>query len=328
MIMRFDAVAIGNAVIDYICPATERQLQLWGMQKSNVNFTEKHPADIRILPRYAGGSSANVMAGMAQLGCRCLFSASVGNDENGLFFRESLEKAGVAAGVSTRAGCTPTALAFITPDRERTFSVSLGVASDYRTQDLPAEQIRKTTIFHTSCYKLTHEPQKSAVLHAIQIAKKTGALVSLDLASASLVVGNMKFLTALIKKNVDILFANEEETRALSLPAAQLKGMMVCKMGEAGSVIISRKGITRILPYKTAVVNTNGAGDAYAAGFLYGICKGLDLKTCGHIGSFCASAVVAQEGARLALNAQEKVYIKRVSATGLQKGGPSHTDQG
>ena len=296
--MATDVFAIGNALVDFVCPIEDKELKRIKFRKGDMRLVKKHPIEIQNFEKYPGGSAANVVAGAANLGIKTSYSSVLGNDSIGEFFSKSLEDLNVKTDFALKEGSTGSVLVLITPDGERTFSVCPGIMYNYKESDLPLKTIRKSRIFHTNFYKLQNDPQKKSVIKGMAYAKRKGLLISLDLSSPEFIEKNRSFIVEFIRKNVDIVFANEDEARALKLPLELLADIAVYKMGEQGSLIVTNKEKIRINAVKANLVNSNGAGDAYIAGFLYGFCRDLDLEKCGNIGSYYAAKVVEQEQAR------------------------------
>jgi sugar/nucleoside kinase (ribokinase family) len=263
-----------------------------------------------------GGSAANTLAGVAGFGGKSLFIGKVGNDENGKIYIAETEKAGVKARIGIHDSISGHAIAFITSDSERTFATHLGASLFLDEKDINEEDIKNSRILHLEGYLFEPDNLYAASVKAMKIAKENGVLVSVDLSDAGLVGRIFDRLKSVVKDYADIVFANE--TEALSFTGlnegealdaiSQLCSLSVVKLGAEGSLIKTKDEMHRIKSFKTSVVNTNGAGDMYAAGLLYGIANGYSLNDAGRIGSYASSLVVAQPGARLS----RKIDAKKI----------------
>jgi sugar/nucleoside kinase (ribokinase family) len=253
----------------------------------------------------SGGSAANTICGLAKMGVPTAFLGKTADDENGAAFGSDIKAHGVDAllkrSITTSSGfCT----AFISPDGERTFATYLGAALELNANDISDDLFADCDILHIEGYLLQNH---NLIRKAILSAKRLGLEVSLDLASYNVVEENKEFLTELIEKHVDIVFANEEEAKALTgldaeksleYLASKVK-IAIVKVGSKGSwaMMGGKKEYINVCP--SQVIDTTGAGDLYASGFLYAYVNGLDLRRCGEIGSFLASKIVAVIGPKI-----------------------------
>lgn len=261
-----------------------------------------------------GGSAGNAIRGMAQLGAATGFIGKVGDDCYGNFYREGLLKRQTEA-ILLISDTLPSGVAstFISPDGERTFGTYLGAASTLKAEELSLEMFKGYTYLFIEGYLVQdHE----MILRAIELAKEAGLQVCLDMASYNIVAGDHEFFSLLINKYVDIVFANEEEARAFTGKApqealdiiAKMCSIAIVKVGEAGSLI--RKGTEEVhvqaVPVEK-VVDTTGAGDYFAAGFLYGLTCGYSLEKCARIGSILSGEVIQVIGAELSADRWNKI---------------------
>lgn len=261
-----------------------------------------------------GGSAGNAIRGMAQLGAATGFIGKVGDDCYGNFYREGLLKRETEA-ILLVSDTLPSGVAstFISPDGERTFGTYLGAASTLKAEELSLEMFKGYTYLFIEGYLVQdHE----MILRAIELAKEAGLQVCLDMASYNIVAGDHEFFSLLINKYVDIVFANEEEARAFTGKApqealdiiAKMCSIAIVKVGEAGSLI--RKGTEEVHVQAVSVekvVDTTGAGDYFAAGFLYGLTCGYSLEKCARIGSILSGEVIQVIGAELPADRWNKI---------------------
>jgi len=193
----------------------------------------------------------------------------------------------------------------------------LGAAVHFAKEDISLEDIENSKILHLEAYQLEDESLRKAVFSAIEIAKKNGVLISMDLSDSGLVLRNKDFFKEFVSENVDVLFSNEDEAKAFTDKEGrdaldsiyEMCKLAVVKLGSKGSLIKYKDKVHEILPFKVDAVNTNGAGDTYAAGILYGLANDLDIDKAGELASYAASLVVSNSGARLEHDQRSEVKL-------------------
>lgn len=314
-----DIIAIGNALMDFLIEVDDQYLLELNLNKGEFYSLEEEEAkhllnkisDLTI-ETVPGGSSANTLKGISFLGGKTIFCSKVGNDVHGEKYIKEMNSLGVKTKINKHESITGHAITFITPDSERTFSVHLGASLKIKKEDVSEEDIKNSKILHVEGYHLGAST-KETVLHVIELAKKHKTLVSLDLANAGVVKKNKETFQNILKK-IDILFANEKEAKALTdlepeqavQELAQKVKIAVVKLGKQGSLICHEGVITYINAFSANAIDTTGAGDTYAAGFLYGYCQGWDLEKAGKLGSLMAARIVEQKGVKInQLNIEE-----------------------
>lgn len=242
------------------------------------------------------------------LGGKGLFLGSIGNDDYGDTYTQALFMSGVEAKLTRHVKQrTGSAITLVTPDGERTFVTCLGAASHLLEEHVAERDIQKSKILHIEGYLLEGKNTRRAVLRAMTFAKKHVTLVSVDLSDAGIIMRQKIFIKSLIKKYVDIVFVNEAEAfsftgkkeRAALDAICDLCDIAVVKLGARGSLIKAYGQVHRIDPYRAEMMNTNGAGDMYAAGFLHGLANGHQIHLAGQVASFAAALAVASPGARI-----------------------------
>jgi len=253
----------------------------------------------------AGGSAANTISALARLGIETAFVGKIGDDEFGAAFSEDMRKNQVfpLLIVEKKDKMSGFCTVLISPDSERTMATYLGVAAELNADDINDDIFKGYAVFHIEGYLLQNH---DLILKAILTAKKQGLEVSLDLASYNIVEENRVFLHEIIEKYVDIVFANEEEATAFSKLSiedsvpylAEITKIAVVKVGSKGSFIMKDGKKEVIKPFAANCIDTTGAGDLYASGFLYGYVKGYELQYCGKIGSYLASKIVEEIGTK------------------------------
>jgi sugar/nucleoside kinase (ribokinase family) len=305
-------LGLGNALVDIIfqidndeilnefaLPKGSMTLVDSAKAKKILRATEGLPYEIA-----AGGSASNTIDALAKLEIQSGYIGKIGKDNYGDFFKKELISKHVSPILLYGLNPTGTAITLLSKDAERTFATYLGAAIEMIAGELNEVQFKGYSYFHIEGYLVQNH---DLILKAVSLAKKAGLTVSIDMASYTTVEANVDFLKEIVKNYVDIVFANEEEARSFTgeEPAAAAKiisgycDIAVVKMGEEGSII--QDGInTGIIPaIKAELKDTTGAGDLYAAGFLYGLVRGYDLELCGKIGSILGGKVIEVYGARL-----------------------------
>ena len=254
----------------------------------------------------AGGSAANTISCTAILGMPSGFIGKIGNDELGLLFKSDQEQYGVQTRLLTSEHASGRSMVFVSGgNAERTFAVYLGAALDLVPEDLQPDWFVGYDYFHIEGYLVQNQ---DLVRRAVELARAAGCTISLDLASYNVVESNLTFLHDIVEKYVDIVFANESEARAFTGLAdpraaldvlAQISSTAIVKVGKAGSWLKRGDEVQFVEPWPADPVDATGAGDTYAAGFLYADAQGLPLKACGEIGSIIAAKVVEVIGTKI-----------------------------
>ena len=314
---------MGNALVDMMIRIEHEQvfdefgLLKGGMRLVDAAFIDRLLARLKPLPVEiaAGGSAANTMYGLGKLGIETSFIGKVAADDMGKFMTEDMLKSRIQPRLLQGIEPTGIALALVTPDSERTFAVNLGCAIELSPEDIDAEMFEGYDIFHIEGYLIQN---KELLDKALQLAKEAGAKVSFDLASFDVVAENLDYLKSIIGKYVDILFANEDEARAFSglgpekalMEISKTIPVTIIKTGDKGSLISDGNQIYKIGVIPATSIDTTGAGDLYAAGFLYGLVKALPMEICGNIGALLAGKVIGVLGAKMKDDKWEEIKIE------------------
>lgn len=305
-------LGIGNALIDVLINITDNTvLQKFNLPKGSMTLVDallsreiKKETNNHIRIIQTGGSAANTVHGVAKLGGKCGYIGKISNDELGNFFVSDFTEHNISTHFFFSETGTGHATALISSDSERTFATYLGAALELTPEEMNPEIIRKYGILHIEGYLV----QNHALIEAaMKTAKENGLLVSIDMASYNIVEQNLDFLHKIIRQYVDIVFANEEEAFALTgknpeealNEIARMCSIAVVKLGANGSIIKTGDRVIRIDAIPANSIDTTGAGDIYASGFLYALAGNLDLQVAGKIGSLLAGNVVEVMGAKL-----------------------------
>ena len=320
----YDLTGIGSALLDFMVEVDDGFLLSLGLKKGEMHLIDAERSreifnlikgmKIHVAP---GGSSANTIAGMSMMGGKGAFIGRVASDDYGKTYINETVKAGVKSFIVAGGGMTGHAITFITPDSERTFATHLGAAIELSAEEIDYSVIENSSILHLEGYLFEPENLREVCYRSMEIAKDSGTLVSVDLADPALVGRIKDIFVDILGKYADIIFVNEEEAAAFTGTRDRsaievLSGysaIAAVKLGPRGSIIKSGDLIVNIDAVKTEVINTNGAGDMYAAGFLYGITSGKSIELSGKIASYAASHAVASAGARVETKIDLKGFI-------------------
>jgi len=313
---RYDVLGIGNAIVDVLARADEDFLLAQGMRKGTMALIDEARAQaiydaMGPAVEMSGGSAANTIVGVASLGGRAAFVGKVKADKLGGAFSHDIRSAGVAFATAPAADGPSTGRCYVlvTPDGERTMNTYLGAAQELHPGDIDADMIASSAVIYLEGYLWDPKHAKDAFLKAAQIAHGAGRKVALTLSDAFCVDRwRDEFLQLMRSRTVDLVFANEAELRSLyqssdfDAAIAALRAdidIAVVTRSEKGCLVIGPDGTEAVpaFPVKR-VVDTTGAGDLFAAGFLSGLARGADDRTCGRLGALAAAEVIQHLGAR------------------------------
>jgi sugar/nucleoside kinase (ribokinase family) len=313
-------LGIGNALVDVMTLIdSDKVLEKFSLPKGSMQLVD---GEISAMIKsgtvdfkrnlVSGGSAANTIHGLAMLGAETGFVGSIGKDDTGDFFENDMKKAGVQTFLTRRNSVTGTAVALISPGSERTFATHLGAAVELEANDLLDEYFSNYNILYMEGYLILN---KELVETACLIARKYNMKIAVDLASYNVVDAKLADFRDIIERYVDIVFANEEEAKSFTglrpLDAldkmAELCEIAVIKVGKDGSLIKRGDEVVKIGTIPVQCIDTTGAGDLYASGFLYGYSIGLSLESCGLFGSVLAGHVIEIVGARMDKARWEKI---------------------
>jgi sugar/nucleoside kinase (ribokinase family) len=311
----YDVVAVGNALVDVLSNEAEELLGLLDLVKGTMAMVDRDQSDAIYAAlgpgiEASGGSAANTAAGVASFGGRAAFVGRIGEDEFGRVFTHDLAALGIAfdGDLATSDGPTGRCLVIVTPDAERTMCTFLGVASELTATDVPIDVIDDARFTYLEGYLWDQPSAKDAFRAAAERAHQAGRKVALSLSDPFCVDRHRVDFLDLISGDVDILFANEIEICSLyevdEFDTAMQKVRNHCEIAaltrsEKGAVIVAGDDAHEVAAHPVErVADTTGAGDLYAAGFLYALARGHDLVTAGKVGGLAAAEVISHLGAR------------------------------
>ncbi|WP_321394478.1 adenosine kinase [Emcibacter sp.] len=315
MTKKYDVVGIGNAIVDILTHVEDGFLAEQKLAKGSMQlFDEAAAAELYEKLGQAiecsGGSAANTVAGLASMGSKSAFIGKVRDDQLGRIFRHDITSLGADFTTSNATWGPATALCqvLVTPDAERTMCTYLGACVNLTEEDIDEEMIRNASITYLEGYLWDPEEAKKAFRKAIAIAHDAGQKTSLSLSDPFCVDRHREEFLSLTRDDIDILFANEEEllmlfdTRDLNTALAAVKEhceIAAITRGAKGCVVTYNSETIEVSGRRVSnLVDTTGAGDLFAAGFLHGYVSGADMATCGSMGNLIASEVISHMGAR------------------------------
>ena len=313
---RFDVLGIGNAIVDVIARTEEDFLLKQSMHKGTMALIDEARAQSIYAAmgpaiETSGGSAANTIVGLASLGSRSAFIGKVKDDELGRTFAHDIRAAGATYTTPLASDGPSTARCYVlvTPDGERTMNTYLGAAQGLHPADIDADLVAASAVLYLEGYLWDPKNAKDAFIKAAKIAHEAGRTVALSLSDAFCVDRwRGEFLQLMRSRTVDLIFANEAELRSLyqasdfdsAIAAVRLDvSTAVVTRSEKGCIVLSPDGIEAVPAFPVErVVDTTGAGDLFAAGFLSGLARGADDRTCGRLGALAAAEVIGHLGAR------------------------------
>ncbi len=313
--MGYDVFGVGNAIMDMQVRCDDAFLERTGIEKGIMTLVDeqRQQAVLDALAEHdvnycSGGSAANTIVGIADMGGKTAYACKTGEDGFGRRYLEEMEKLGIHIEIPQEPGQTGTCVVLITPDAQRTMLTNLGISSTLDAVDMIESDIAKAKYLYVEGYLFAGGPTKAAALKAIELAKANDVKVALTISDPFLIDICRDEFQKLIEGPVDLLFCNEEEAMSLT----GLEDPIDCAhaihkhcenvaltLGKNGSIIMHEGEAFPIEGVQVEAVDTTGAGDMYAAGVLYGITNGLTWQQAGHLGSHAAARVVSQMGARL-----------------------------
>ncbi|MBQ2097727.1 MAG: adenosine kinase [Bacteroidales bacterium] len=305
-------LGIGNALVDILVHIDNDEildrlhLSKGGMDMIDAQRKREILEVIAEMPQTlaTGGSTSNTIHGLARLGATAGYIGKVGNDEMGKLFKQECERFGVIPHLIESDEDTGVAITFISPNAERTFATYLGAAATMRPDQVDETIFDSYDLIHIEGYLIFNH---DLILDVCKKAKAHGLQISMDMASYNLIESNLEFVKMLLRDYVDIIFANEEEAKAYT-GVEQIEALhklskecsiAIVKVGKDGSYIKMNGEVTAIAPVDATRIDTTGAGDIYASGFLYGYINGYSALEAGNLASYLSSRMIEYVGAKL-----------------------------
>ena len=305
-------VGVGNALIDILAYEDEDFVKKTGAAIGGMTYVEKEFIEQTLAMSskqpitVPGGSACNTNVGVGRLGGLSRFIGKCGNDELGTFLENDLKRQNVEPALLRSNSPTGRVLSIVTPDAQRSMFTCLGAAAEMLPQEISENCFENAAIVHIEGYLLFNS---QLILKVLKTAKASGALISLDLPSYNVVMESHELLRHIVETFVDILMANEDEAQAYTGQADEARALdalaekvdiAVLKIGERGSLIAYNNEMLPIRPQGSGqAIDSTGAGDLWAAGFLYGLVNGYALEKCGALGSACGYEVCQVMGANI-----------------------------
>ncbi len=312
--MKYDVYGVGNALVDIQAHVSEAILEQTKFAKGIMTLVDDSTQGKVLsllkgetITRCAGGSAANTIVGITGFGGKTAYLGKVANDPLGEFFLQDMREQGVKIEVQPAQGQSGSCVILITDDAQRTMLTNLATSSTLTPEDVDEETIKNSKYVYVEGYLFAGEPNRSAALRAIELAKKHNVKVAFTVSDPFLIQYHRDEFISLIEGPVDLLFCNLDEARALTGKFDAIDCAdeihrhaenVALTMGDAGSLLMHEGEAIPIERVPVTPVDTTGAGDMYAAGILYGITNGMSWKHAGQLASYAAAKIVGQLGAR------------------------------
>lgn len=330
---KYDVYGLGNALVDIECALSVEALAAIGMDKGVMTLLDEAVQDNAIAQlnshktkRSCGGSAANTIIAISQLGGKTFYGCKVADDDYGQFYTQDLVDCGVDTNLTSHApepGVTGKCLVLVTPDADRTMGTFLGISSQLSETDLNPDAIAESEYTYIEGFLVSGDNSKQAAIKASRLAKAADRKVAMSLSDYNMVKFFRPGLLEMIGDGVDMLFANESEallmadtddlSTAIEHTKALAKAFAITR-GPQGSILFDGEQVLDIDPHPVDAIDTVGAGDMYAGGVLYGLTHGLSWAQAGHLGSLASAQLVTAYGARMATEKLQGVLRQVVGA--------------
>ncbi len=321
---KVDLIGLGNAIVDIIVNIEDEFLEINNLEKGSMNLIDSNESqallkNCKVIKQISGGSSANTVVCLAKLGNKVQFIGRVKNDEFGDFFSSDIKKSKTIFNTppTNEGASTAHSIILITPDAQRTMCTYLGASIEFEPKNIDFSVLEESKYLYLEGYLWDSELAKNAFLKAAQIANESNTKIILSLSDSFCVDRHRKSFLELIDEYVDIVFCNESEAFSLFQKdkLATLQGdlsslceLAVVTLGSNGSLIINKNDCEIIKSItKGEIIDTTGAGDIYAGGFIHGLINNYPLKRCGEIGSICAGHIITELGSRANIDLKELI---------------------
>ncbi|MEM2878099.1 MAG: adenosine kinase [Candidatus Hadarchaeales archaeon] len=316
---RYDLFGIGTALVDSVAKVGDDFIKKLGLKKEATNYVTRDRLNEILgdlgssLFSWPGDNARNVCEGIAFMGGKAAYAGRIGGDQEGVFFEKVLKRLGIESFLEVGPGKTGRIITLVTPDMCRTFVADLGNGNGYSS--VPEYGIKSSKYLFLTSITMLNGKISEVAEKALDIAKKSGVSVSISLESAPMILENRERLVSEVAKS-DVLFGNEMEISALTGMGAENGAKklarripIIClKMGERGSKIFSGGRIISVPPHPASVRDPTGAGDYYAAGFIFGMIRGKTVEECGEMGAKLASMAIENLCATLTEREDHDIY--------------------
>lgn len=323
----YQVVGLGNALVDREYQVTDAFLEAYQVEKSIMTLLDEAQQQLlltelnkefKLEKRVGGGSAANSLVAFSQFGGKAFYCCKVANDEDGDFYRQDLQRAGVETRlhVQDNDGHTGKCVVMVTPDAERTMCTFLGITIDFSLEELQTDIVEQSEFLYIEGYLATSEIARSAVKEARTVAERAGTKIALTFSDSSMVKYFREGLDEFLTPGVDLLFCNREEaelyTQTDSLEEAleallQYANEVVVTRGKDGAVIATAEKRVEVPGFKVKAIDTNGAGDMFAGAYLYATTQGWSTAQAGMLASRSAAEVVTHYGPRLPAETHQSI---------------------
>lgn len=316
-----DLIGLGNAIVDIVVNVEDKFLEINNLKKGSMNLINSKESETllkncTVIKKISGGSSANTVVCLAELGNNVQFIGRVRNDIYGNFFSNDIKKSKTIFNNSPidKGPSSAHSIIFITPDAQRTMCTYLGASIEFEPKDVNYNLIKNSKFLYLEGYLWDSDKAKNAFLNAAKIAKESDTKTILSLSDSFCVDRHRESFLKLIDNYIDIVFCNESEVLSLfkenDIRSCQESISVMCELaiitlGSKGSLILNKGESHEIKPKLLGkIIDTTGAGDLYAGGFIHGLINNYSIKKCGEIGSICAGHIITQLGSRSNINLQ------------------------
>ena len=310
-----DLIGLGNAIVDIIVNVEDEFLEINNLEKGSMNLINSAESELllkscKVIKKISGGSSANTVVSLAQLGNNVQFIGRVKNDYFGNFFSRDIKKSNTIFNTKpiNEGQSSAHSIILITPDAQRTMCTYLGASVEFEPQDVNFDLIKNSKFLYLEGYLWDSDLAKNAFLEAAKIAKESDTRIILSLSDSFCVDRHRESFLELIDNYVDIVFCNEYEVlslfkkndfRSCKESISSICKLVIITLGSKGSLVINKDRFEEIKPRLLGkVIDTTGAGDLYAGGFIHGLINNYSLRKCGEIASICAGQIITQLGSR------------------------------
>ncbi len=319
-----DLIGIGNAIVDIIVNVEDQFLEVNNLKKGSMNLINSYESEVllencKVIKKVSGGSSANTVVCLAELGDNVQFIGRVKNDNFGNFFSTDIRKSNTIFNTLPidEGPSSAHSIIFITPDAQRTMCTYLGASVEFEPKDVNYNSIKNSKYLYLEGYLWDSYLAKNAFLKSAKIAKDSNTKIILSLSDAFCVDRHRESFLELIDSYIDVVFCNESEVLSLfkknDLQSCKESISSICELviitlGSRGSLVINKGDSEEVKPKLLGnIIDTTGAGDLYAGGFIHGLIKNYTLKKCGEMGSICAGYIITQLGSRSNIDLQKLI---------------------